>query len=70
MTKAQKVPPFPEQERSGEAMFNSNDSCFSQEQRDLNANGTYEQDYLIVEYVHCSSSENRSGIELEAEPKT
>lgn len=51
-------------------MFNSNDSCFSQEQRDLNANGTYEQDYLIVEYVHCSSSENRSGIELEAEPKT
>lgn len=35
MAKAQEVSPFPEQEKSGEAMFNSSDSFFSREWRDV-----------------------------------
>lgn len=35
VAKSQEVSPFPEQEKSGEAMFNSSDSFFSRERRDV-----------------------------------
>lgn len=53
MAKSQEVSPFPEQEKSGEAMFNSSDSFFSRERRVVSQKKQMSKTALLGLSVHC-----------------